>query len=116
MTLSEINVSAPGLRERIDAAFRAKDCQLFLQALEEDLLEGLVRTVLPHPGEDFAAAQNRWSSFLAGKRSILKAIKDVGKKVPVQTTTDQLPLEHAIDPQLVEARKRGFQPPKPTIK
>lgn len=116
MTLEEINKSDPSLRARIDSAFKTKDAVLFLDALEEDLLEGLVRSVKPQEGEEHSIAQVRWYSFLAGKRSVLKSIKDIGRPKPIQTTSEQLPLEHAIPQHLVEARMRNFQPVVPTHK
>lgn len=111
MTLEEIKQAKPELRDRLASAFKSKDAQLLISAIEEDILDGITRKPIIEAGETADAALARWHTFLAGRRDVLKIIKEINKPQSIKPTVDERPFESAIPQHLVEARKRDFKPP-----
>lgn len=105
MTLDEINRSDAGFRARIDSAFKAKDCQTYLDALKEDILEGLERKPVIEAGESAENSIARWHTYLSGKYSIIKSIERIASARPVTSATQERPYEHALPPHLQKLKE-----------
>lgn len=110
MTLDEIKRSKPELRARMGEVFKSKDASLLLDAIDQDILDGVSRTVRPEHGEELSQAIARWHSYLAGRRDVMKTIRNIDKEAAIVAATEQKPFEHAIPPHLREAAQRDFVP------
>ena len=109
MTLQEINASAPELRAAMSDAFNQPNARLLLDAMRDDIMEGLDRKPVVEAGEAPESAIARWHSFLAGRRDVLRIIANIGKE-RARSAKEERPFEHAIPNYL---RPKAEQPTIP---
>ena len=112
MTLEQIQQSSPEFKAGLQMAVEGKEINLVLSAVKGEINRRIGLAPVPKVGQTYDGAVSNWHSYLHGMQTVVPIMEGIGAmpnhQMPPAGDEEQ-PFEHAIDPRLSEARKKGFR-------